>query len=167
MNKTVLMSLLVAAGCLSTSFADTAVKEKAEEISKLASDPSVSMSDLSKAVYEAAKANPEGSDLYLKIVFDARSATSSSVELNTAVQAVLAAVPEVAQNFAKAVQAQMNKEVLPVSMTGSSSDLTTRVVNVVFSNAGVLSQVVTQQPNEPAITPTPVLPVPDDTSASF
>lgn len=161
------MSLLVAVGCLSTSFADSAIDEKAEEISKLAADPAVSMNELSSAVYEAAKTHQEGADLFLKIVLDARSATTSSVELSKAVSAVLAAVPEVAQNFAMALQAQMNNNVVPTAMTGSSSDLTTRVVNVVFSNAGVVNQVVNQMPAEPTITPAPVLPTPGDTSSSF
>lgn len=166
MNKKVLMSLLAAAGCLSTALADPAVDEEEQELSKLAKDSSVSMNELSAAVYEAAKAHPEGADRFLKVVFDARSTTTSAAELGKALMAVLTAVPEVSQNFARVLQAQLNGEVVPVAVTGSS-DLTTRVVNVVYSNAGVVSQVVSQHASEPAVQPAPVLPVPGDTSASF
>lgn len=167
MRNKILISLLVAAGCLSTSFADTAIEEKAEELARLAADPSVSMDDLSAAVYDAARSHREGADLFLKIVLDARSLTTSAVELSKVVHAVLVAVPEVGQNFARALQAQMNNEVVPTVVTGAAGELTTRVVNVVFSNTGVRNQLINQTAAEPALTPAPVLPTPGGTSVSY
>ncbi len=147
MRKNIILALAVA-GLLSAPLSAAEESAHMQEVTRMAADPSVSIEQLCRAVYEAAQADPESADQLLATVFDARANTMSSKELYMVLQTVMAAVPEIAQNFQREVQNYLNRGVHSEYGATDLSSVTARVVQVVFQTSSFQQTVPAARPDE-------------------
>lgn len=147
MRKNIILALAVA-GLLSAPLSAAEESAHMQEVTRMAADPSVSIEQLCRAVYEAAQADPESADKLLATVFDARANTMSSNELYMVLQTVMAAVPEIAQNFQREVQNYLNRGVHSEYGAADLSSVTARVVQVVFQTSSFQQTVPAARPDE-------------------
>lgn len=134
--KTKLMIAFLMAGCLAAPL--SADNASVEEVARLAADSSKTIDQVCQAVYEAAQADPQSADKLLSAVIEAREGTISDDELYKVLQAVMAAVPEVAENFQREVRRYLGRGSQEGYAQTSFSALTARVVEIVFQNNNFL-----------------------------
>ncbi len=134
--KTKLMIAFLMAGCLAAPL--SADNASVEEVARLAADPAMTIDQVCQAVYEAAQADPQSADRLLAVVIEAREGTLSDDELYKVLQAVMAAVPEVAENFQKEVRQYLTRGSHESFTHPDLSSLTARIVEIVFSSNSFL-----------------------------
>lgn len=146
MRKNIILALAMA-GLLSAPLSAAEESTHVQEVARLASDASVSVDQLCRAVYEAAQAEPQSADRILSTVFAARADAMSADELYKVLQTIMAAVPEVAQNFQREVQNYLNRGVHSEYGNTDLSSVTARIVQVVFQTNSFVQTVPVSRPD--------------------